>query len=103
MIRSIEKQRNILDFTLSSLWRRRGKNLALLVVYTLVVFSLGSVMFFTQALQNEAALVLKETPEIVVQKLMAGRHELIPLTLIQAISKIRGVTERQGPPLGLLL
>ena len=96
MIRSIEKQRNILDFTLSSLWRRRGKNLALLVVYTLVVFSLGSVMFFTQALQNEAALVLKETPEIVVQKLMAGRHELIPLTLIQAISKIRGVTEVKG-------
>ena len=41
MIRSIEKQRNILDFTLSSLWRRLGKNLALVVVYTLVVFSLG--------------------------------------------------------------
>jgi ABC-type lipoprotein release transport system permease subunit len=96
MIRSIEKQRNILDFTLSSLWRRRGKNLALLVVYTLVVFSLGSVMFFTQALQNEAALVLKETPEIVVQKLMAGRHELIPLTLIQSISAIRGVTDVKG-------
>ena len=96
MIRSIEKQRNILDFTLSSLWRRKGKNLALLVVYTLVVFSLGSVMFFTQALKNEAALVLRETPEIVVQKLMAGRHELIPLTLIQDISAIRGVTGVKG-------
>jgi lipoprotein-releasing system permease protein len=96
MIRSIEKQRNILDFTLSSLWRRKGKNLALLLVYTLVVFSLGSVMFFTQALKNEAALVLRETPEIVVQKLMAGRHDLVPLTLIQDISAIRGVSGVKG-------
>jgi ABC-type lipoprotein release transport system permease subunit len=92
MLRSIEKQRNILDFTLSSLWRRKGKNLALLAVYSLVVFSLGSVMFFIQALKNEAALVLKNTPEIVVQKLMAGRQELIPLNLIPAISAIRGVS-----------
>ena len=96
MIRSIEKQRNILDFTLSSLWRRKGKNLALLLVYTLVVFSLASVMFFTQALKNEAALVLKGTPEIVVQKLVAGRHELIPLALIQDISAIRGVSGVKG-------
>jgi ABC-type lipoprotein release transport system permease subunit len=96
MLRSIEKQRNILDFTLSSLWRRKGKNLALLAVYTLVVFSLGSVMFFIQALKNEAALVLKDTPEIVVQKLMAGRQELIPLSLIPAISKIRGVSAVKG-------
>jgi len=91
MIRSIEKQRNILDFTLSSLWRRRGKNLALVVVYTLVVFSLGSVMFFTQALKNEAAIILSGTPEIIVQKLVAGRHELIPVAYAQKISAIRGV------------
>jgi ABC-type lipoprotein release transport system permease subunit len=91
MIRSIEKQRNILDFTMSSLWRRKGKNLALLMVYTLVVFSLGSVMFFTQALRNEAAMVLKETPEIIVQKMVAGRHELIPESYIRTISAIRGV------------
>jgi ABC-type lipoprotein release transport system permease subunit len=96
MIRSIEKQRNILDFTLSSLWRRKGKNLALLVVYILVVFSLASVMFFTQALKNEAALVLKETPEIIVQKLVAGRHDLIPLSYAQKISAIRGVESVKG-------
>src|SRR4030042_5304853 len=96
MLRAIEKQRNILDVPLSSLWRRKGKNLALLSVYALVVFSLGSVMFFTQALKNEAALVLRETPEIVVQKLMAGRHDLIPLTLIQEISAIRGVSGVKG-------
>ena len=91
MIRSIEKQRNILDFTLSTLWRRLGKNLALVLVYTLVVFSLGSVMFFTKALKDEAAIILNGTPEIIVQKLMAGRHELIPVAYAQKISAIRGV------------
>ena len=91
MIRSIEKQRNIIDFTLSSLWRRKGKNLALVLVYTLVVFSLGSVMFFTQALKNEAAIILRGTPEIIVQRMMAGRHDLIPVAYAQKISAIRGV------------
>lgn len=87
----LEKQRHILDFTLSSLLRRRGKNLALMVVYTLVVFTLGSVMFFTQAIKHEATLVLKDTPEIIVQRLVTGRHELLPLEYLQKISKIRGV------------
>lgn len=91
MIRSIEKQRNIIDFTLSALWRRKGKNLALVVVYTLVVFSLGSVMFFTQALKDEAAIILRGTPEIIVQKLVAGRHELIPVAYAEKIKSIRGV------------
>lgn len=92
----IEKQRNILDFTLSSLLRRRSKNFALIVVYTLVVFSLGSVMFFTQALRKEAGFILKETPEIIVQRLVAGRQDLIPLDYAQKISRIRGVSAVKG-------
>jgi ABC-type lipoprotein release transport system permease subunit len=87
----IEKQRNILDFALASLLRRKGKNLALAAVYTLIVFGLGSAMFFTQALKKEAAIILKETPEIIVQKLVAGRHDLIPLSYADKIGKIRGV------------
>ena len=41
----IEKQRNIIDFALSSLFRKWGKNLALLVVYTVIVFILASIFF----------------------------------------------------------
>jgi ABC-type lipoprotein release transport system permease subunit len=96
MLRSIEKQRNILDFTLSSLWRRQGKNFALVIVYTLVVFCLGSVMFFTEALKNEAAIILRGTPEIIVQKMVAGRHELIPAVYIQQIRNIRGIESVKG-------
>jgi ABC-type lipoprotein release transport system permease subunit len=93
---SIEKQRNIVDFTLSSLWRRKGKNGALLAVYSLVVFFLASVMFFTQGLKKEAAAVLADAPELVVQRLVAGRHDLVPSGYIEKVRDIRGVRGVRG-------
>jgi lipoprotein-releasing system permease protein len=92
----IEKQRNIIDFTLSSLARRKGKNIALLLVYTLLVFLLASVMFFTHALRKEASLILQGAPEVVVQRMAAGRHELVPGRYLNAIRGIRGVSEVHG-------
>ncbi len=86
----IEKNRSILDFTLSSLLRRKGKNLSLFVVYTLVVFMLGSAMFLTQAMKREASLILKDAPEIVVQRLLGGRYDPIPVDYVEKIRKIRG-------------
>lgn len=85
------KQRNILDFTLSSLLRRKGRNAALVVVYSFVVFLLASVVFLAQSIKEEAQAVLREAPEIVVQRLVAGRHDLIPETYIDRIREIPGV------------
>ena len=94
----IEKNRSILDFTLSSLLRRKGKNFSLLAVYTLVVFMLGSAMFLTQAMKREAALILKDAPEIVVQRLLGGRYDPIPVEYVEKIRDIRGVISA-GPRL----
>jgi hypothetical protein len=85
----IEKQRNIIDFTLSALSRRKGKNIALMLVYILLVFLLASVMFFTHALKREASLLLDKAPEIVVQRMAAGRHDLIPQRYLDALTAIR--------------
>ncbi|MEN6437833.1 MAG: FtsX-like permease family protein [Syntrophobacter sp.] len=90
-MRRLEKQRNILDFTLSSLLRRKGRNTSLVLVYVLVIFTLGSVMLFTQAMKREASLILREAPEMVVQKMVAGRHDLIPVDYAEKIAAIRGV------------
>ncbi len=87
----IERQRHIIDFTLSSLLRRRGKNTALLLAYTLPVFILASVIFFTHALKREAALALKEAPEIVVQRTMTGRQQPVPIAWGDRIRAIDGV------------
>jgi cell division protein FtsX len=91
MANTIEKYRSILDFTLASLMRRKGKNLSLFLVYALVVFMLGSAMFLTEALKREASLVLKDAPEMVVQRLLQGRYDPIPISYLEKIRKIRGV------------
>ncbi|MEW5726398.1 MAG: FtsX-like permease family protein [Pseudomonadota bacterium] len=96
------RQRHLLDFALSSLNRRLGKNLGLLAVYTLVVFVLASVMLFSHAIRSEARLVLSGTPEMLIQKLMAGRHDLIPAGHLDAIRSVRGVRSAEGRLWGYL-
>lgn len=88
---SFEKQKNIIDFTLSSLWRRKGKNISLIAVYTFVIALVASVVFLTSSIKKEAALVLMDAPEMMVQRLVAGRHDYIPLSYIDTIKRIRGV------------
>jgi ABC-type lipoprotein release transport system permease subunit len=88
----LNRHSNILDFSLSSLLRRKSKNLSLLVVYTLIVFVIASLIFFVQAMKREAAQLLKEAPDMVVQRMIAGRHDLIPAGYGEKISAIRGVT-----------
>ncbi|MBK7674237.1 MAG: FtsX-like permease family protein [Candidatus Accumulibacter sp.] len=92
----IEKQKYLIDFTLSSLARRKAKNLGLLLVYTLIVFLLASVMLFTHALRQAAAQVLAGAPEIVLQRMVAGRHDLIPPGYLERIGRIRGVQQKEG-------
>ncbi|MFN3398048.1 MAG: ABC transporter permease [Sulfurimicrobium sp.] len=92
----IEKQKALIDFTLASLARRKIKNLGLLLVYTLIVFLLASVMLFTHALRKEAGKVLENSPEVIVQRLVAGRHDLIPPGYLERIGRIRGVQKKEG-------
>ncbi|MGC2062488.1 MAG: hypothetical protein WA610_05885, partial [Thermodesulfovibrionales bacterium] len=82
--------------TLGFLMRRKGKHAAMLLVYTLIVFLLSSVLFFTYAVKKEASLVLNDAPEIIVQRLVAGRHDLMPEQEIEKIRAITGVDSVRG-------
>jgi ABC-type lipoprotein release transport system permease subunit len=92
----IEKQRSLIDFTLNSLARRKARNLGLLLVYTLLVFVLASVMLFVHALRQEATTILKSSPEVILQRMVAGRHDLIPPGYLERIGRIRGVQSKVG-------
>jgi len=92
----IEKQRNIIDFALSSLLRKWKKNLSLLLIYTSIVFVLASIFFFTGSIKKEASLILEGAPEIVVQRITAGRHDLMPESYMPAIREIPGVRGVRG-------
>jgi ABC-type lipoprotein release transport system permease subunit len=90
------KQRHLIDFTLASLLRRKGRNLGLLAVYALLVFVLASAMLYSHALRREAAIILDGAPEVVLQRLVAGRHDLIPPGYLEKIGRVRGVQEMRG-------
>lgn len=96
MICFLRKQKYLIDYILSSLLRNKGKNFALLAVYTLIIFMLASVMLFTHALRKEAVNMLENAPEIIVQRLQAGRNALVPSEYLDKIGKLRGVTQKSG-------
>ena len=87
----IQRHLYFLDFTISSLLRRKWKNISLILVYTLIVFLIASVLFFANAIRREAEAVLADTPEMIVQKIIAGRHDLIPLSYADSVKSIRGI------------
>jgi ABC-type lipoprotein release transport system permease subunit len=92
----IEKQKYLIDYTLAALARRKAKNAGLLVVYALLVFVLASVMLFTHALRQEARTVLEGAPEVLLQRMVAGRHDLIPPGYLERLGRMRGVQSSEG-------
>ena len=92
----INRQRYLIDFTLLSLRRRWGRTLVLLSVYTLVVFLLASVMLFSSAIRHQAQASLVQAPDVVVQRLIAGRHDVMPASAVATVAGLRGVQSATG-------
>ncbi len=91
-----DRQRYLVDFTIASLLRRKGRNLILFGVYTLIIFILGSVMLFSHSIRREAALMLDNAPQITVQTISMGRHGFIGAKPLEFLGKIRGVRRAEG-------
>lgn len=89
---SMTRQLKILEFALAATLRQRGRNLSILLVYTLVIAVLASILFLTRGLKQEAVQILSGAPELVVQRVVAGRHDLIPLAYGKTIAGIPGVS-----------
>jgi lipoprotein-releasing system permease protein len=94
--RVLARQRYLVDYTAASMARRKARTVGLLVVYGGMVFLLASVLFYTSALKHEAGLLLANAPDIVVQRMVGGRHDTIPEGHMQALEGIRGVREIHG-------
>jgi ABC-type lipoprotein release transport system permease subunit len=92
----LARQRYLIDYTIAAMARRKVKNTGLLIVYTALVFVLASLLLYTHALKREAASLLQASPEILVQKLTAGRQDLVPAEYVQTLRGIRGVRKVEG-------
>lgn len=81
----------IIDYAITSLWRRKYKSLAIIIAFTIIVTALASILFFSNSLKIEAAHVLASAPDLIVQRIIGGRHDLIPIEYTDKIKNIPGI------------
>ena len=81
----------IFDFAIATLRRNPAKTLVVVVVYSLLVAIMASLLFYLRACRRESRHLLADSPEIIVQRVRGGRHELTPVDRADGIREIRGV------------
>jgi cell division protein FtsX len=87
------KHLKIIDYALSSIWRRKYKSLAIIIAFTFVVTALASVLLFSKSLKLEATYLLDSAPDLIVQRTVGGRHDFISTAYAEKIRKIPGIGE----------
>ncbi len=90
---NLERHRNLLDYSISFILRRKGRNLATILVFTLVIFTISSVVMLTTSLTQEARETLSFAPDITVQKILAGRQSTLDESYVREIEDIKGVSK----------
>ena len=85
------KHLRILDQAIADLRRNPAKTLVVVVVYSLLVAALASLLLYVRACHRESHELLAGSPEIIVQRVRGGRHELTPIEHADVIREIRGV------------
>ncbi len=93
MTTGLTRHLNILDYSLSSLWRRKMKNISVLLVFAGVIFLVASFQMVTHALTETAERALRSTPEITIQKMSAGRQVNIPVDYAEQLTTIFGIRD----------
>ena len=91
MTAGVHRHLRIQRYVAGSLRRRWRKNVVVVWVYGLVIFTLASVVFLTQSLTRDSVAALGAAPEIMVQRLQSGRHGLTPVQAAGALDRIPGV------------
>jgi len=86
-----ERQKNIIDYSLQSLLRRRSKNILILIIFVLLVFGVSSILFITGSLTKEMMITSNDLPDITVQRIQGGRQVNVQASFIPEIENIPGV------------
>ena len=82
---------SILAFAAASVWRRRSRSIALGVGLALTVTLVAAVLFLTEALRAEAERAQVALPDVVVQRLVAGRPTAVKMADAKALEDIDSV------------
>jgi len=83
----------LIEYALSAILRQKYKNFFILSVFTFLTFLLASVFFITNSIKYELESTLKALPQIIVQKVKAGRQDDIDANAVDEILSIAGVSD----------
>ena len=87
------RQRNILDYALGSLWRNGLKNSGIFLVFSLVIFLIGSFRLVTASLDRASETLLASVPDLIVQKMTAGRQDVVLLEDLGRVKELFGIKD----------
>ncbi len=83
----------LIEYAINAILRQKYKSFFITTILTLLVFLLTSVFFITNSIKYELNSTVDALPEIVVQKIKAGRHYDIDVQMQEDILEITGVVD----------
>ncbi len=83
----------LIEYALNALLRQKYKNFFVLSIFTVLTFLLTSVFFITNSIRYELQSTVDTLPQIIVQKIKAGRHYDIQESMVDDILEIAGVDD----------
>ncbi len=92
----LRHQRALLEFALASLLRRPGKTAVVGTVLLLIVFVLASLAFLRASVRLETVATLQDAPDLVIQRVVASRQEVVAEAAVAALRAIPGVARAHG-------
>ena len=83
----------LIEYAINSLLRQKYKNFFITFVFILLTFILTSIFFITNSIKHELNSTVDALPQITIQKIKAGRHYDIDISVVDDILEISGVTD----------
>jgi ABC-type lipoprotein release transport system permease subunit len=83
----------LIEYAINAILRQKYKSFFITTILTLLIFLLTSIFFITHSIKYELSSTVDALPEIVVQKIKAGRHYDIDANLQEDILAITGVVD----------
>ncbi|MDD5373161.1 MAG: FtsX-like permease family protein [Sulfurimonas sp.] len=81
----------IVEYAINSLLRQKYKTFFVSFILSVLVFLLSSLFFITNSIKYELQSTVNSLPEITVQKIKAGRHYDMDVSVVDEILEITGV------------
>lgn len=84
---------HLIEYSINSILRQKYKNMFISITLTLLTALLTSMFFITNSIKHELNSTVDALPQIIVQKMKAGRHYDIDVNAVDKIIEIAGVSD----------